>query len=246
LVYPAEEETTNSPFYSQLPGIGVADLLWFVAGETGFLKAFTHVLERYVKQDADPRLILACIVAMGTNMGLWKMADVSGLSHSALLTTARNFLRAGTLHAANDAIANATAALSVFREYDIDHQIHSSNDGQRIETQINTINAQYASKYFGLKKGVSSYTLSANHVPINAKIIGTHEHESHYVFDILHNNTTEIRPERHSTDTHGTNQVNYFILRVFEYQFAPRYRDLHKEMDGLVGFHHPSHYGAMR
>lgn len=107
LVYPAEEETTNSPFYSQLPGIGVADLLWFVAGETGFLKAFTHVLERYVKQDADPRLILACIVAMGTNMGLWKMADVSGLSHSALLTTARNFLRAETLHAANDAIANA-------------------------------------------------------------------------------------------------------------------------------------------
>ena len=80
-------------------------------------------------------------------------------------------------------------------------------------------------------------------MPINAKIIGTHEHESHYVFDILHNNTTEIRPERHSTDTHGTNQVNYFILRVFEYQFAPRYRDLHKKMDSLVGFHHPSHYG---
>ncbi len=126
------EETTNSPFYSQLTSIGVADLLWFVAGETGFLKAFTHVLERNVKQDADPRLIFACIVAMGTNMGLWKMADVSGLSHSTLLTTARNFLRA----AANDAISNATGALTMFREYDIDHHIHSSSDGQRIETQI--------------------------------------------------------------------------------------------------------------
>jgi TnpA family transposase len=243
LIYPTEEETTNSPFYGQLPGIGVADLLWFVAGETGYLAAFTHALERYVKQDADPRLILACLVAMGTNMGLWKMAEVSGLSHSALLTTARNFLRAETLHAANDAISNATAALSVFREYNIDHKMHSSSDGQRIETQINTINAQHANKYFGLKKGVSSYTLSANHVPINAKIIGTHEHESHFVFDILHNNTTDIKPERHSTDTHGTNQVNFFILRAFEYQFAPRYRDLHKKMEGLVGFHQPSHYG---
>jgi TnpA family transposase len=243
LIYPTEEETTNSPFYSQLTSIGVADLLWFVAGETGFLKAFTHALERYVKQDADPRLLFACIVAMGTNMGLWKMADVSGLSHSALLTTARNFLRAETLHASNDAIANATAALPVFREYDIDHQIHSSSDGQRIETQIDTINARYANKYFGLKKGVSSYTLSANHVPINAKIIGTHEHESHFVFDILHNNTSEIRPTSHSTDTHGTNQVNFFILRVFQYFFAPRYRDLHKKMDGLIGFHHPRHYG---
>ena len=82
LIYPTEEEPINSPFYGQLPGIGIADLLWFVAKETGFLNAFIHVLERYVKQEADPRLILACIVAMGTNMGLWKMAEVSGLSYS--------------------------------------------------------------------------------------------------------------------------------------------------------------------
>ena len=78
--------------------------------------------------------------------------------------------------------------------------------------------------------------------PCNARIIGTHEHESHFVFDILHNNTTDIQPERHSTDTHGTNQVNFFLLFVYGYQFAPRYRDLHKRMTGLVGFHHPSHY----
>jgi TnpA family transposase len=243
LVYPAEEEPTNSPFYSQLPSIGVADLLWFVAERTGFLKSFAHVLERYVKQDADPKLILACVVAMGTNMGLWKMAEVSGLSHSALLTTARNFLRAETLHAANDAISNATAALPVFQAYDIHHQKHSSSDGQRIATQIDTINARHSRKYFALKKGVSSITLAMNHVPINAKIIGTHEHESHFVFDILYNNTTEIKPERHSTDTHGTNQVNFFILRVFGYQFSPRYRDLHKKIDSLVGFQHPSRYG---
>jgi TnpA family transposase len=244
LIYPTEEEPINSPFYGQLPGVGVADLLWFVAEKTGFLSAFTHVLERYVKQEADARLILACIVAMGTNMGLWKMAEVSGLSYSSLLTTARNFLRAETLHAANDGIANATAALSMFEQYDIDEHKHSSSDGQRIETQIHTINARHSSKYFALKKGVSAYTMVFNHVPCNARIIGTHEHESHFVYDILHNNTTDIQPQRHSTDTHGTNQVNFFLLYTFGYQFAPRYRDLHKKMDGLVGFHHPSHYAG--
>ena len=36
--------------------------------------------------------------------------------------------------------------------------------------------------------------------------------------------------------------MNFFILFVFGYQFAPRYRDLHKRMTSLVGFHHPSHY----
>jgi TnpA family transposase len=127
---------------------------------------------------------------------LWKMAEVSGLSYSSLLTTARNFLRAETLHAGNDWISNATTTLSMFDQYDIDDLKHSSSDGQRIETQIHTINARHSSKYFGLKKGVSAYTLVANHVPCNARIIGTHEHESHFVFDILHNNTTDIQPER--------------------------------------------------
>jgi hypothetical protein len=77
LIYPTDEEPINSPFYGQLPGIRIADLLSFVAEKTDFLSAFTHVLERYVKQDVDSRLIGACIVAMGTNMGLWKMAEVS-------------------------------------------------------------------------------------------------------------------------------------------------------------------------
>jgi len=217
-------------------------LLRFVAGKTDFMNAFTHVLGRYIKQEADPRHILACVVAMGTNMGLWKMAEVSGLGHSALMTTARNFLRAETLHAANDAISNATAALSMFDQYDIGGMKHSSSDGQRIETQIPTINARHGSKYFGLKKGVSAYTLVANHVPCNARIIGTHEHESHFVFDILHNNTAEIQPERHSTDTHGSNQVNFLLLFCDGYQFAPRYRDLHKKTASLVGVRHPSHY----
>jgi TnpA family transposase len=199
-------------------------------------------LERYVKHESDPLEILACIVAMGTNMGLWKMAEVASLSHQALMTTARNYLRLETLHAANDAICNAIAALPVFHQYDIQDEMHSSSDGQRIETQIHTINARHSTKYFGLKKGVSAYTLVANHVPVNAKIIGAAEHESHYVFDLLYNNTTDIKPEQHSTDTHGANQVNFWILHVFGYRFAPRYRDLHKRIDTLVGFNHPNNY----
>lgn len=242
LMYPSADEPVNNAFYSQLPGVGIADLLWFVAGDTGFLGEFSHVLDRYVKQDPDPREILACLVAMGTNMGLWKMAEVSGLGHPSMLTTARNYLRLETLHAANDVISNAIAKLPVFHLYNIQDTLHSSSDGQRIETQINTVNARFSPKYFGLQKGVSAYTLVANHVPINAKIIGTHEHESHYVLDLLYNNTSDIKPERHSTDTHGTNQVNFFSLYTFGYRFAPRYRDLHKRMDGLVGFKHPNEY----
>ncbi len=159
LLYPTAEEPANSPFFSQLPGMDIEELLRFVAGKTGFLSSFTHVLDRYVKHESDPRELLACVVAMGTNMGLQKMADVSGLSHAELQSAARNYLRMESLHSANDAICNAISALPVFQEYDIGDQRHSSSDGQRIETQIPTINARYSSKYFGLKKGVSAYTL---------------------------------------------------------------------------------------
>ena len=93
------------------------------------------------------------------------------------------------------------------------------------------------------KKGIVSYTLVANHVPINAEIIGANDHESHYVFDILFNNTTDIQPEVHSTDTHGTNEVNFALLHMFGYQFAPRYRDIYDKVgDALYGSKHPSQY----
>lgn len=245
LLYPAEEDEVNSPFYSRLPGIGITDLLWFVAEKTGFLGSFTHALDRYVKHEPEPREILACIVAMGSNMGLGQMAEVSGMSPSSMSSTARNYLRLETLHAANDAICNAIAALPIFPYYNIDDILHSSSDGQRIETQINTINARYSPKYYGLHKGVSAYSVVANHVPINAKIIGTHEHESRFVFDLLYNNTSDIKPQRHSTDTHGTNQVNFWILHAFGYHFAPRYRGLYDKTDSLVGFQHPNAYGDL-
>jgi transposase len=41
-----------------------------------------------------------------------------------------------------------------------------SSDGQGIEPQVPTINARHGSKYFGLKKGASAYTLVADQVQV--------------------------------------------------------------------------------
>jgi TnpA family transposase len=138
--------------------------------------------------------------------------------------------------------ARQTARLPIFRHFDIDEAVHSSSDGQKFEAAIPTINARHSSKYFGLNKGVVSYTLLANHVPLNARIIGANEHESHFVFDILFNNATDILPAVHSTDTHGTNHVNFALLHQFGYRFAPRYRNVQRQVKaGLLGFRHPTH-----
>lgn len=94
-----------------------------------------------------------------------------------------------------------------------------------------------------MNKGITSYTMVANHIPIQARIISANEHGSHYVFDILYNNTTNIKPTIHSTDTHETNEVNFAILDLFGYQFAPRYKDIQATIfRNLYGFQHPNHY----
>ena len=77
---------------------------------------------------------------------------------------------------------------------------------------MNTFKTRYSSKYFGTNKGVSAMTLVANHVPINARVIGANEHESHYIFDLLFNNTSGIKPDVLSTDTHGV-----LIFGVFKH-----------------------------
>jgi TnpA family transposase len=243
LQYPQSSESVNHPFFDSLNQVDIGSVLHFVNRHCPFMEAFDHVLGRYAKHTADDRTIIACLVAWGTNMGLGRMGDISDVGFHTLSTTSENFIRLETLREANDRISNATSELPMFRQYDIGGVLHSSSDGQKFETGLHTINARYSPKYFGLKKGVVSYSLVANHIPINAKIIGANDHESHYVFDLLFNNTTDIQPDIHSTDTHGTNEVNFAILNVFGYQFAPRYRDLFdKVKEALYGFKHPSQY----
>jgi TnpA family transposase len=233
----------NHSFFDAMKQVDIDSILHFANRHCRFMATFDHVLGRYVKQEADDRAITACLIAWGTNVGLGKMGEISDIGYHTLSTVSDNFIRLETLREANDRVSNAIAELPIFRHYDIGETLHSSSDGQKFETRIHTINARHSPKYFGLKKGVVSYTLVANHIPINAQIIGANEHESHYVFDILFNNTTDILPEVHSTDTHGTNEINFAILHMFGYQFAPRYRDIHDKVNkSLYGFKHPSQY----
>jgi len=243
LPYSRISDTVNDPFFDSLSQVDIQAVFQFVNQHCQFLNGFTHVLHRYAGRKADERTLIACIIAWGTNMGLGRMGQISDLTYQTLATISDNFIRLETLQKANDVVVNAIAQLPIFHQYHIGDTIHSSSDGQKFETQLHTINARYSSKYFGMMKGIVAYTLTANHVPINTKVIGPNTHESHYVFDLLYNNLTDIQPTIHSTDTHGTNEVNFGILHLFGYQFAPRYRDIYdKVKNGLYGFKHPSQY----
>lgn len=243
LPYTRASDPVNHSFFVVLPQIDMRSILYFVNKQCNFLDKFEHILGRYVKQNTNYNILIPRLIAWGTNMGLYRMGEVSDIDFSKLAATSANFIQLETLKDANDCISNATSQLPIFQKYNIDDFIHSSSDGQKFETQIYTLQSRHSSKYFGMNKGITFYTMVANHIPIQARIIGANEHESHYVFDILYNNTTDVKPNIHSTDTHGTNEVNFAIFDLFGYQFAPRYKDIHATISrNLYGFQHSNQY----
>ncbi len=46
-------------------------------------------------------------------------------------------------------------------------------------------------------------------------------------------NTSDIIPDVLSTDTHGVNHVNFALLDLFGYQFAPRYARVGKVINDM-------------
>lgn len=243
LIYTETSNPLNHQIYGQFSPIDIASLLQVVDSQTNFLSAFTHLLGTNVSRKTDKNKLIACIVAFGTNYGIGKMASISDMSYQDLVVTSNTLIYLETLKEANRRIINKTIAFPMYKHYSVQPGlVHSSSDGQKYYTQIPTINSRYSPKYFGLEKGISSLTNVANNVLVNGDIIGANEYEGNYVFDLIYNNDTDIQTDIHSTDSHGINQVNFAILDMFGYQFAPRYKNISSKSKTIYSFQHPSKY----
>ena len=237
-----KKHLVNNPFFQQIPTTGVADVLQMVDRDAGFLDDFKHVLGAQSKSRAHEYDLLAILVGNATNQGIYGIAQISDRTYDQLSTIQANYLRLETLNAANDRINNATAKLPIFKHYNIREDIiHASADGQKFEARRETFKTRYSSKYFGTQKGVSAMSLVANHAAINAREIGANEHESHYIFDLLMNNHSEIVPDVLSTDTHGVNHINFALLDLFGYSFAPRYAQVGRVINDMFDIKEDQH-----
>jgi len=234
VAHKANSIAINNPLYDQMPPTDIIDVMMFVDQETGFLSAFKHIAPGKEKKDLSKQVLLGCIMGHGTNYGIHKFSSICDCSAYALRSVNDSYIHHDNLQSANDSIANKMTALPIFKHYTIDKQApFSSIDGQKFECRINTFKARFSSKYFRKGKGVSAMSLVCNHVPINTIVIGANEYEGHYAFDLLFNNTSDIQPISLSTDSHGTNNVNFALLDLFGYSFAPRYANVKRKFNAL-------------
>ncbi|MFM0069205.1 Tn3 family transposase [Paraburkholderia aspalathi] len=65
-----------------------------------------------------------------------------------------------------------------------------------------------------------------NRAALRTELIGAHEHESHYVFDICYRNTTDIVPTTITGDMHSISKANFAATFWFDMGFAPRFTNL--------------------
>lgn len=240
----AKKDTRDDEtLFDKLPICNIVDVLRYVNEECGFLSSLTPLKPRYSKQRTENDQLIAVLLSQAFGIGNYKMSQTSDISYRALETTYEQYMRLATLKKANDVIANATARLSIFPHYTFDPSgLYGGLDGQKFETTTPTAKARYSRKYYKKGRGIVAYTLLSNHVPVQSEIIGAHEHESNFAFDIWHRNTSLINPIIITGDMHSINKANFVIFHWFRSEFRPRFTNLKKEMKNIFCSKDLTHY----
>ena len=225
----------NESLFAFLQQRSIVEVIQFVNNKTNFCKVFDPILPRSTKVEQNPLFIGAVALANAIRIGVRKMADISDLKESTLLTIEASCIRLETLLPAIDILNNEVAKLPIFKEWYIQSKLHGSLDGLKIETSLKNILARHSSKFFGEGIGVSAYSYIINGLSIASRLFGSQEYEGHHSFEMVHHqNTSEIKPTILSTDKHGMNALNFALFDLTDIIFAPRIPKPHREV--LWGF----------
>ena len=235
LTYDTDKSNENSPFFKDLAQIEIAELMKFVGDKIGFWHVFTHKKHRYIKQRRpEPMATLACVLSDAFGFGIKKMSEMSNIKYNHLRSISENFIRAETLYAVNDKVSNFIHSLPIIKLWDLKENIIIADaDGQKFECSRHTIQSRHSPKYFGSYKGVSVYSLVANNVPVNSKIIGPNEHESHHLYDVIYSNKSDINIDMVTGDNHSINQINFVALDSIDVSYIPSIKNIRAESKKL-------------
>ena len=247
LPYKKQEDLENEGVFDLLQQVNICDVVSYVHQKTGFLNRFEHIQPRFSKSSFSLKNISACLVATGSNIGLNKIAEIADININTLASTYRNYFHVDNIRGGSQKIINDATQLAAYKNFYIrrPNVVHAGADGQKFAVKYRNQMARHSPKYFHTGVGIVAYSLIANHFPINALTIGAHDHESHFLFDLIFNNSTDIDPSIVSSDMHGINHINFSLLYMFGRQFAPRYKNIHKRFSDIRGFNDPDTYGSM-
>ena len=223
-VPPAAKEFSQS-LYDMLPRIKLTDLLMEVAEWTKFDEFFIHASTGSPSKEKEKPILMAALMAMGSNIGLSKMADATpDISYHQMANTAQWRMY-------DDAMLRAQAALVNFH-----HKLKlsffwgdgstSSSDGMRVQVGVSSLHAD-ANPHYGTGKGATFYRfVSDQFSAFYSKVINTNAREAVHIMDGLLHHETDLSIEEHYTDTAGYTDQIFGLSHLLGFKFAPRIRDI--------------------
>jgi len=222
---PEEARNFSLSLYNMLPKIKLTDLLMEVSHWTGFDKMLVHASTNRPPKGEEKPILMAALMAMGTNIGLTKMADATpGITYHQMANAAQWRLY-------DDAISRAQATLVNFQKKSTlasywGDGTTSSSDGMRVQVGVSSLHAE-ANPHYGTGKGATMYRFTSDQFSsFYTKVINTNARDAVHVIDGLLHHETELNIEEHYTDTAGYIDQVFGLSHLLGFRFAPRLRDL--------------------
>jgi TnpA family transposase len=222
---PDEAKQFSSELYKMIPRVKLTDLLVEVSNWTKFDEQFTHASNGRKPKENEKEIVMATLIAMGTNIGLAKMADATpGISYHQMANVAQWRMYDDALNKAQATLVNFHHKLALPSYWG--DGTTSSSDGMRVQIGVSSIHAD-ANPHYGSGKGATIYRfLSDQFSSFYTKVINTNARDAVHVIDGLLHHETDLNIEEHYTDTAGYTDQVFGLSHLLGFRFAPRLRDI--------------------
>ncbi|EGO9014440.1 Tn3 family transposase, partial [Enterococcus faecalis] len=222
---PEEARNFSLSLYNMLPKVKLTDLLMEVAHWTGFDKMLVHASTNRPPKGEENPILMAALMAMGTNIGLTKMADATpGITYHQMANAAQWRLYDDAISRAQSTLVNFQKKLTLASYWG--DGTTSSSDGMRVQVGVSSLHAE-ANPHYGTGKGATIYRFTSDQFSsFYTKVINTNARDAVHVIDGLLHHETELNIEEHYTDTAGYTDQVFGLSHLLGFRFAPRLRDL--------------------
>ena len=152
---PDESQNFSFSLYEMLPRIKITDLLMEVANWTNFHEQFIHASSNRIPTEEEAIILMATLMAMGTNIGLAKMAEATpGISYRQMANAAQWRLYEDAMNKAQAILVNFYHKLDLSTYWG--DGTTASSDGIRVQIGVSALHAD-SNPHYGSGKGATIY-----------------------------------------------------------------------------------------
>ncbi len=228
LVLPTTVEPLRAAMLDLMPHARLADVFLEVEDWTGFREDFPHLNERQNTAQRDPRTdlaLFAAILAHGLNLPLTTMAESTEIPYHEMTHASDWYLREENVRRAITRVVDYHHGLDLASAFG--PGTTAMSDGIRFEVAARSLHAQYHSRHFGPRRGVTLHDMiSDQYSHPYIQIIPPHMREAHAALDAMLHHETELPIEEMMVDTAGFTELMYALYDLQGFKLSPRIRDL--------------------